>query len=57
MSKADRDIDGALDQKLGDTSPKVGDWEPSDTGIGCGAVLAVIIAALVVWGAIAGGMR
>jgi len=57
MSKADRDIDGALGQKFGDTSPKIGGWEPSDAGIGCGMVLAVIIAALTLWGAIAGGLR
>lgn len=57
MSRHDRDIDGALDQKFGDTGPKVGDWEPIDGGIGCGVVLAVIILALVVWGAIAGGVR
>jgi len=40
-----------------DRDTKVGDWEPSDESVGCGVVLAVIIAALTLWGAIAGGMR
>ena len=50
MTHADRDIDGALNQRFGDTSPKVGDWEPSNAGIGCGAVLLALILILAIWG-------
>ena len=57
MSKADRDIDGALGQRFGDDSPKVGDWEPSedDGRDGCGGFLALAFVALVI-AAIVGGM-
>ncbi len=50
--KADRDIDGALGQRFGDESPRVGDWEPSNLGIGCGAVLLAIVLVLAVRGCV-----
>ena len=50
MSKADRDIDGALSQKSGDTSPKVGGWQPSDGGCGFGALAFALIVILAIWG-------
>ena len=53
MTRYDRDIDGALNQQSGDTSPKVGDWEPSDKSIGIGVVLIAIFVVLAIWG----GMR
>jgi len=57
MSKADRDIDGALGQRFDDDSPRVGDWKLSEDGgqDGCGAFLALAFLALVI-AAIVGGM-
>ena len=54
MTHADRDIDGALNQKRGVQTPKVGDWEPSDESIGCWSVLLGIVLALALWGWILG---
>ena len=50
MSKADRSIDGALNQRFGDDSPKVGDWEPSDGGCGFCVMMLAIVLALGIWG-------
>jgi len=55
MSRYDRDIDGALNQKRGDESPKVGDWEPSDTDGCLGRIVAAglaIAVLLILWGGV-----
>ena len=54
MSRYDRDIDGTLNQKRGDTSPKVGDWEPSRASCGIRARLFSIVITLLLWEGILG---
>ncbi len=56
MSRADRDIDGALGQKFGDEDPRVGNWKPDDSLdalAGCLVVLVGISVISAAWG----GMR
>lgn len=43
MSKASRNIDDVLNQRFGDTSPRVGGWRPKgEQPVGCTLVLLVL---------------
>jgi len=49
MSKADRDINDVLNQRFGDTNPRVGGWRPkSEQSVGCALVLLVLVLAVAV---------
>jgi len=45
---ANRDIDGKLKQKFGDTEPHVGDWKPKKPRLVIGCLLPVLILASII---------
>jgi len=50
MSKYDRDINGKLKQKLGNTDPQVGNWKPKKTGLVIGCLIPVLmLVSIILW--------
>lgn len=50
MSQYDRDIDGKLNQKLGNTDPQIGDWKPEKPGLVIGCLIPALMLVSVILG-------
>ena len=50
MSRYNRDIDGKLNQKLGNIEPRVGDWKPKEPGLVIGCLIpALVLISIILW--------